>query len=68
MYLSEEWQYKKKLCKIIFLPARPVTAATIELYYSVVINMLPTPSKMHYQFNLHDISKVRDNDKRTAFL
>jgi len=58
----------KELCKIIYLPARLVTAGTAELYCAVKINILPTPSKIHYQFNLHDISKVRDSGKRKAFL
>jgi len=58
----------KELCKIIYLPARLVTAGTVDLYCAVKINILPTPSKIHYQFNLHDISKVRDSGKRKAFL
>nr|XP_012223058.1 PREDICTED: dynein heavy chain 2, axonemal-like [Linepithema humile] len=35
-----------------------ITCATIELYNYVVQKMLPTPTKMHYLFNLRDISKV----------
>ncbi|XP_053977121.1 dynein axonemal heavy chain 2 [Hylaeus volcanicus] len=35
-----------------------VTAATISLYNHVVDKMLPTPAKMHYLFNLRDISKI----------
>ncbi|KAF0304890.1 Dynein heavy chain 2, axonemal [Amphibalanus amphitrite] len=35
-----------------------VTTASIEMYQSVIANMLPTPAKIHYVFNLRDISKV----------
>ncbi|XP_056156824.1 dynein axonemal heavy chain 2 [Lampris incognitus] len=35
-----------------------LTQATLELYYAVVARFLPTPAKIHYLFNLRDISKV----------
>uniref|UniRef100_A0A1I8HFN9 AAA domain-containing protein n=1 Tax=Macrostomum lignano TaxID=282301 RepID=A0A1I8HFN9_9PLAT len=35
-----------------------VTQATIDLYYAVCQKFLPTPLKIHYLFNLRDISKV----------
>jgi hypothetical protein len=68
VYISKKTGSIKKLCKIIFLTARPVTAATVDLYYAVIINMLSSPSKIHYQFNLCDISKVRDSAKEKLFL
>ncbi|XP_074657783.1 dynein axonemal heavy chain 2-like [Tubulanus polymorphus] len=38
--------------------ADTVTQATIEMYDAIVQRFLPTPAKIHYLFNLRDISKV----------
>ncbi|KAM6908918.1 dynein axonemal heavy chain 2 [Xenentodon cancila] len=35
-----------------------LTQATLKLYYAVKASFLPTPAKIHYLFNLRDISKV----------
>ncbi|XP_063786889.1 dynein axonemal heavy chain 2 [Pseudophryne corroboree] len=35
-----------------------ITQATVELYNGVTQRFLPTPAKIHYLFNLRDISKV----------
>ncbi|GLG99034.1 Dynein heavy chain, cytoplasmic, partial [Gryllus bimaculatus] len=46
-----------------------ITQATLDIYNAVIANMLPTPDKIHYLFNLRDISKVfqgllRSNNKQ----
>lgn len=35
-----------------------LTQATLKLYSAVSAHFLPTPAKIHYLFNLRDISKV----------
>ena len=38
--------------------AVPSLQATVEVYNTISTSMLPTPTKIHYLFNLRDISKV----------
>ncbi|KAJ8964946.1 hypothetical protein NQ314_004501 [Rhamnusium bicolor] len=40
------------------LVGREITDTTIDLYNNVIVKMLPTPTKIHYLFNLRDISKI----------
>ncbi len=35
-----------------------LVASTVEIYNSIRTELLPTPSKSHYTFNLRDLSKV----------
>ena len=36
----------------------PIVASTLQLYDTVAQQLLPTPTKSHYVFNLRDLSKV----------
>lgn len=35
-----------------------VVAATLDIYNKISVELLPTPAKSHYTFNLRDVSKV----------
>lgn len=52
-----EWFIKKFSPKVKALAAS-IVSATIDLYSTIEVEMLPTPAKSHYTFNLRDLSKV----------
>ena len=37
---------------------KPLVDSTIEVYVRIAADLLPTPAKAHYTFNLRDVSKV----------
>ncbi|XP_057654894.1 dynein axonemal heavy chain 2 isoform X2 [Diorhabda carinulata] len=51
-------QHLSDFDEVVKLVGREVTETTIDLYKNVITKMLPTPAKMHYLFNLRDISKI----------
>ena len=38
--------------------ATPIVAASVQIYEKVGKDLLPTPARSHYTFNLRDISRV----------
>lgn len=36
----------------------PLVAASVKIYERIASELLPTPAKSHYTFNLRDLSKV----------
>ncbi|CEL99773.1 unnamed protein product [Vitrella brassicaformis CCMP3155] len=42
----------------VALLSRPVVESTIEIYTRISAELLPTPARSHYTFNLRDVSKV----------
>jgi dynein heavy chain len=52
------WLHKFNYSQNISKLGKSMVVATLELYESVQKQLLPTPTKSHYAFNLRDVSKV----------
>jgi dynein heavy chain len=49
-----KYSYQQNITKL----GKSMVAATLEVYEQVQKQLLPTPTKSHYTFNLRDVSKV----------
>ncbi|KIZ07416.1 Dynein heavy chain 7, axonemal [Monoraphidium neglectum] len=50
----KKWSYGQNITRL----AKPLVAATLDVYEQVQSKLLPTPAKSHYTFNLRDVSKA----------
>ncbi|KAG6455707.1 hypothetical protein O3G_MSEX009350 [Manduca sexta] len=53
-----DWHYAKGFNDTLCRTSKTVVSATMEVYKSVTLQFLPTPSKCHYLFNLRDFARV----------
>ncbi|XP_059505480.1 dynein axonemal heavy chain 1 [Stegostoma tigrinum] len=53
--ILDSWLYDAEEVKLM---KEPLVAATIKVYSTITSQLLPTPAKSHYTFNLRDLSKV----------
>lgn len=51
-------QHIAEFDETVKIVGRNLVDITIDLYKNVISKMLPTPKKIHYLFNLRDISKI----------
>ncbi|TPX32092.1 hypothetical protein SmJEL517_g04759 [Synchytrium microbalum] len=53
-----EWHLNNGFQPSLLLLKSPLISATFDLYSGAIQNLLPTPSKSHYVFNLRDFARV----------
>lgn len=58
MLLWHRWCRRAKLSEALSARLPGVVAATIELYNTIRAELLPTPDKSHYTYNMRDLSKL----------
>lgn len=52
------WGYRSHCGGHHFVLTAQLVTATVQLYNAIRIELLPTPNKSHYTFNLRDLGKV----------
>ncbi|KAJ3048328.1 Dynein heavy chain 7, axonemal, partial [Rhizophlyctis rosea] len=52
------WHLSNGFAQEVRALAKPIVAATREVYRGAMANLLPTPKKSHYTFNLRDFARV----------
>jgi len=53
-----DWVLSKGFSSGVKSVSAPMVVATVDVYETIAKNLLPTPMKSHYTFNLRDLSKV----------
>lgn len=53
-FIKADEHFSQDVSKLV----NPIVESTVELFESIKAELLPTPAKSHYTFNLRDISKI----------
>lgn len=56
--ISDWWARRAKLPEEIAAKGASIVTATVEIYNTIKKELLPTPAKSHYTYNMRDLSKV----------
>lgn len=56
--MQRRWARRAKLSDALAEKLPGVVAATIEVYNTIRAELLPTPAKSHYLYNMRDLSKL----------
>lgn len=57
-WTAHRWARRAKLGEAVAEKLPGIVAATIEVYNTIRAELLPTPAKSHYLYNMRDLSKL----------
>ena len=52
------WHHKASVAIEVASMGPAIVAATVDIYQAIKRDLLPTPAKSHYTYNMRDLSKV----------